>query len=336
MIGRLITIEEIIDRVDPEDFFASLKTVLGQTCGAVLGRLAKKRCPQVWDKLPASVKRELTNRVIEECKRMFHPAVTDIKANIHEIFDIKQMAIDSLVGDKPLLVQMFQEIGNREFKFVIHVAGVMGFLLGLVQCAVYSKYPDRFWVLPLSGLFIGYFTNWLSINMIFKPVYPHILCCGYLNIQGVFLKRQSEVALDLTSMMCTHLVNARRMLEFVIKSPNYAQVLEIFQRNLNESVQSGMGRILPMFVGDVGGIQEDLMQEMLAELPNHSQEIEAYMDSRFALRETLGSRLAGLPPDQFEGMLHAVFQQDEWMVLLLGGILGIAVGSFQFCAFHYL
>ena len=64
--------------------------------------------------------------------------------------------------------------------------------------------------------------------------------------------------------------------------------------------------------------------------------VQAYMDSRFALRETLGSRLAGLPPDQFEGMLHAVFQQDEWMVLLLGGILGIAVGSFQFCAFHYL
>ena len=27
---------------------------------------------------------------------------------------------------------------------------------------------------------------------IFRPVQPHIVCCGYVNCQGVFLKRQQE------------------------------------------------------------------------------------------------------------------------------------------------
>ena len=29
-------------------------------------------------------------------------------------------------------------------------------------------------------------------HRIFRPVQPHIVCCGYVNCQGVFLKRQQE------------------------------------------------------------------------------------------------------------------------------------------------
>lgn len=333
MIGNLITVEEIIERIEPDDFFRKLGPVLGNTCAAVMQRLAVKHCPQVWALLPASVRAELNQKVLEESQKMFRPIITDIKQNVNRIFNIKQMAVEALISDKPLLVSMFQEIGRKEFTFVMHVAAVVGAIMGFVQMAIYAHF-QAWWILPLSGLLIGYFTNWLAITMIFKPVQPHIICGGYINIQGVFLKRQQQVATELSSMICTKLIYARRMLEFVVRSESFEEVLEIYQRHMEKAIDSVLGKsslMLPVFVGQnaIEGIKNEAIQFTLDELPNHSKEIEDYMDKTFALADTIGPRLRGLPPEQFEGMLRPVFQEDEWMVLLLGGVLGVLVGSMQ-------
>jgi len=334
MIGNLITIEEIIDRIEPEDFFSKLDHVIGEVSSCVLARMALKHWPSVWAKLPDSVKQELKQKIVEESQGMFRPVIEDIKENVNQIFDIKQMAIDSLCEDKAMLVDMFQKIGSREFTFVLHVAAVMGFVCGGIQLTLWMVLGNQWWLLPVSGLIIGYFTNWLAITMIFRPVNPHIICGGYVNIQGVFLKRQAQVSKELTTMICDNLVYARRMLEYVIKQPNFQQVLNIYQRHMDDAFNNVLGRaamVAPLFVGP--GALEDLKAEVvevsLDELPKHSKDIEEYMDATFNLKDTIAPRLRGLPPEEFEGMLHPVFQEDEWMVLLLGGVLGILVGSLQ-------
>jgi len=352
MIGTLITVEEIIDRIEPEHFFTNLEPVLASTSAAVLSTVAQKNWPGLWAQLPENVKGELQKKVLEESQKMFHPVVQNLKQNINEIIDIKQMAIDVLVANKPLLVEMFQKIGEREFTFIQHVAAVMGFLLGVLQMMLWLLLNDGqgecdaatssqfhcwggFVILPVSGLCIGIFTNWLGITMIFRPVEPHIVCGGYINIQGVFLKRQVQVSEQLALMICKELVNARKMLEYAVKAPGTMdQILEIYQRHMEESIYQVLGKakyIMPVFVGKdaIGNIKEEVVDATIAELPNHSTAIEEYMDKAFNLPDTLKVRLAGLQPSVFEGMLHPVFQEDEWMVLLLGGVLGVAVGSLQ-------
>ncbi|CAE7420338.1 unnamed protein product [Symbiodinium sp. CCMP2592] len=39
--------------------------------------------------------------------------------------------------------------------------------------------------------------------------------------------------------------------------------------------------------------------------------------------------LQRMPADEFENLLHPVFQEDEWILILLGGILGAIVGIMQ-------
>ena len=48
-VGRLITIEEIIDRLDPVDFVDSLHVVLAQMSRAVLNNVGEKHWPRVWN-----------------------------------------------------------------------------------------------------------------------------------------------------------------------------------------------------------------------------------------------------------------------------------------------
>eukprot|EP00971_Amphidinium_carterae_P237223 4708669-Amphidinium_carterae.1 len=39
--------------------------------------------------------------------------------------------------------------------------------------------------------------------------------------------------------------------------------------------------------------------------------------------------LQHMPPKDFENLLHPVFQEDEWILIVLGGILGFIVGVVQ-------
>merc|ERR1719282_1804169 len=177
---------------------------------------------------------------------------------------------------------MFQQIGKREFTFIQHMSAVMGFVCGFFQMMLwlviksgsthecngtldFSSYEC--WIglviLPVSGLLIGYFTNWLGITMIFRPVLPHIVCGGYVNIQGVFLKRQKEVSKKLARKICENLVHAGKMMEYVVKRQDTVdKVCEIYQRHMRDVMDQVIGRakaVIPVFVGD--GAMQGIQQE---------------------------------------------------------------------------
>jgi len=355
MIGTLITVEEIIERVHEDDFFQSLEQPLMLTTAAVVENLANRHCPEIWSRLPEMVKAELRAKVMEQSRAMFEPVLKDLKQNINQIVDIKQMSVDILVGNKRLLVKMFLDIGAREFVFIQHLSAVMGFLLGLIQmmswmilnhgggadhCGGVEKNSFRCWggfvILPASGLVIGYFTNWLGLTLLFRPVEPKICCWGFVNLQGVFLKRQQQVSQELSKMICQHLVRAGKMLEYVVKRKDHLdKVMQIYESHIRDAVDKSLPgsikALAPRIYGDgtIDNLKKEIIDETLKELPNHSAEIETYMDRAFDLQQTLAFRLSRLHPSRFEGMLHPIFQEDEWMVLLLGAFLGVCVGAIQ-------
>merc|ERR1711894_2124 len=182
---------------------------------------------------------------------------------------------------------MFREIAPRELQFIQHVAAVMGFILGLVQVVLYLVIPGKnadYYILPLSGLFIGYLTNWLALKMTFAPVWPHILCGGYVNWQGVFLKRQQEAANKMSQLICEKVVDFRAMIEYTAKSNSsgFDMMIAIYTRHVGQMIDSGIGgtrSIIPNFIGQhVDVIKQDVIDITLELLPTHSKELEAYMD----------------------------------------------------------
>ena len=47
------------------------------------------------------------------------------------------------------------------------------------------------------------------------------------------------------------------------------------------------------------------------------------------IRNTLKERMAQLTPTQFERMLRPAFEQDEWILITVGALLGMAAGFAQ-------
>jgi len=51
------------------------------------------------------------------------------------------------------------------------------------------------------------------------------------------------------------------------------------------------------------------------------------------LEKTLEVRMKNLPNPDFEDLLHSIFKADEWKLVLLGGVLGLALGYLEYLLF---
>ncbi len=94
--------------------------------------------------------------------------VDDISRNLENLVDMKHMIVERMRSDKALMVQMFKEVGEPEFRFVTNSGFYFGFLFGLIQVPVFILMPSN-WVLPVFGFIVGIATNWLALNVIFRP-----------------------------------------------------------------------------------------------------------------------------------------------------------------------
>ena len=147
--------------------------------------------PKVWRMLPQAIKNGVYDRVRSEMPKLISGLIAEAAEKIEDLIDFKHMLVTRLENDKDLLNRLFLDAGAAEFKFIVRSGLYFGFLFGLIQLGVWIFFKS-WWVLPVFGILVGYATNWLAINMIFRPLVPRKV--GRWTIQGLFLRRQREVA----------------------------------------------------------------------------------------------------------------------------------------------
>jgi len=76
-------------------------------------------------------------------------------------------------------------------------------------------------------------------------------------------------------------------------------------------------------------LKADLASAFLDEFPNCVPLTYDYCEEAMQTETLLRTRLSDLPYYDFEGVLHPVFEEDEWKLIAVGGLLGGMVGVFQ-------
>jgi uncharacterized membrane protein YheB (UPF0754 family) len=64
-------------------------------------------------------------------------------------------------------------------------------------------------------------------------------------------------------------------------------------------------------------------------MPDTLVHIEDYARDTMDIRNLLVTKMRGLTATEFEGLLRPAFQQDEWILITVGAVLGFAVGEVQ-------
>ena len=334
MTERLLDVEEVFARLDPATIAERLRLVVGAHMRDIIHKTAMRHAPTLWTQMPRELKEELFAHAAAETPPVIQGMFEDMQRQIKSVFDIEFMVVDALVKDKDLLNQIFIRCGYAELCFIRNAGAWMGGFFGLVQAVIYCFY-DAHWVLPVAGLVVGSITNWLALKMIFEPVDPVPLCGGRIVLQGLFLRRQQAVAAEYGRTLSREVVNARHIMRAFLTGPSSPALFDLCFRRIRVCCDAftgpGAHRLAVLALGEaqVSALKEEICEQFVEIFPDCLAHIESYADQALDMQSTLRDKLAGLPSKDFESLLHPIFQEDEWKLVLMGGALGVVIGLLQ-------
>jgi len=259
--------------------------------------------------------------------------MVDIKRNIGSVFDLKDMVISNLLRDKVLLNRIFLEAGHGEFDFIRRSGLYFGFVIGIVQAVTWAL-THNIWVMPIFGLFTGWFTDWIALKMVFNPKHATRYCFGLFEWQGLFLKRRMEVSAEYGRLIAAEIVTPRNILDAVLKGPLSDRLFNMVQKQVQKMVDEQAGIAKPFVVFAVGSnkyqdMKKVVAQELMKRLPETMKHVEDYAGKAMDLENLLSSKMKDLTVEEYEALLRPAFQQDEWILIAVGAALGFLVGEMQ-------
>jgi hypothetical protein len=68
---------------------------------------------------------------------------------------------------------------------------------------------------------------------------------------------------------------------------------------------------------------------LVNELPLNIRSIYPYAEETLNIQNSIGEKMANLPPKQFIDFLRPAFQEDEWKLIAVGAALGGLAGILQ-------
>jgi uncharacterized membrane protein YheB (UPF0754 family) len=86
-------------------------------------------------------------------------------------------------------------------------------------------------LIPLISAFIGYFTNWIAIKMLFHPKLP-IRVLG-ITVQGIFPKRQKQFAEKLGSLISNEFLSFQDIEQKIANPSNLKKVLPEVEKHVD-------------------------------------------------------------------------------------------------------
>ena len=323
--------EELFDKIDPDELVAELGDPLRDAARELVDTMMLSFQPQVWRATPDQVKdlivKNVEGRIPTAARGMFG----EFRGQVDQIFDIKHMVITNLVRDKATLNTVFQDIGKPAFKFLIRSGLYFGFIIGLVQMLVFG-FTGWHLALPLFGLLTGGLTDYVALQMIFRPLERKTVFPG-IKWQGVFQAEREQVIKGYASLMAREIFTPKAIMESLLTGPMSDKFFDIIQTEISKTIDSQMG-FAGRVINAVGGRQYQDMKQQIAgsiieKLPETSSYIEAYAAERLDLENVMVDKMMVLDSQSYENLLRPAFKDDEWIIVVLGAALGFICGEIQ-------
>jgi uncharacterized membrane protein YheB (UPF0754 family) len=325
---RLVDIEEIFSGITHDDN-EELDRIVEDVSREIIREFSTNIAPDSWARARAKL-REYINTLVRRNVRNVTVEILDRMAKeAGDFIDIDAIVREAMIEDRALLGRVLVEIAGPEFKFIERSGLWFGFLFGVLQMLVWIIYPAA-WVLPAAGFLVGYVTNWLALNLIFEPREP--IQIGPFRIQGVFIKRQREVATSFADVIAERVLNAEQMVKHLTDGPSRDRVLGILEEQVEGSMKEyERDAMVAMLVSKdkLAEAKADLLERVRSVDMSDSGQIKAFADQSRHIHAQLEENLAALDAAEFSGILRPVFQKDEWKLVLAGGVIGTGIGALQ-------
>ena len=187
-------------------------------------------------------------------------------------------------------------------------------------------------LIPLISAFIGWFTNWIAIKMLFHPKQPTRIL--FFTIQGIFPKRQQQFAEKLGKLVSAELISFSDIEQKLTHPDNLKKLMPLVDQKVDDFLRVKLSDAFPiisMFIGEntiqqLKGIFMNELEEILPELiRNYVRNLESQLD----LEQIVVEKVSRFSSDKIESLLNQIMSTEFRFIEIIGGILGFLIGIIQ-------
>lgn len=333
-LAKLGSVADFYAELDPDSLAQHLAVVAQTEITDVIETIMMREHPAIWTQLPPAVRETVHSRVRKQLPSIVKEITDDIGQNVDQLIDVKLMVIRHYEAHPELLEELWVTMCAKELRFMRRFGIYFGVPAGFVLVAIIHFVP-QWWVLPLGGVVIGWVANYLAITIVFEPVFPKRWVPWK---QGLIIRRQQEVTESYATLIADDVITVENIGHELLhgtRSDRTQQMLEDAVRPAVDRTVGPMRAPLRVALGtkDYRKIQDSFAVEATAFAPA------AFGDEAFNKAQSkkiysfVSTQMSKMGPDDYTELLRAAIRQDEWLLFVHGGVLGLFAGFLHLAIF---
>ncbi|PXY34241.1 DUF445 domain-containing protein [Prauserella sp. PE36] len=332
LTANLLDIRDVFDRIDSGRIAREIEQPLLRAVDDIARDVLAEYHPRMWDRLPPMAQELIVKQLQASSPRLVRQLMDEVRENLDDVLDVKHMTVQRLTQDKALLVRLIRETSRPEMAFIARSGIYFGFVLGIVQSVIWAVTKEPL-VMPIFGACIGFFTDWLAIKLIFVPREP-VRVFHRFTLQGKFQRRRTEVARQYGELIAREVLTVPNLMESILRGPRSDRLMAMIRRMVAEAIDEQASAAKPLVTVAIGTRRLEEMKRAAAakaieRMPDTVSHAEGYLTKAMNVANMVEERMMKLTPVEYEGLLRPAFRQDEWKLIVVGGVIGFIVGELQ-------
>lgn len=187
-------------------------------------------------------------------------------------------------------------------------------------------------LIPIISAFIGWFTNWIAIKMLFHPREPKKIL--WFTLQGIFPKRQRQFAEKLGKLVSEELLSFSDIEEKITHPANVKKIMPNIEEHIEQFLRVKLPQQMPvigMFIGDktINELKSVFIAELETLFPVIMKNYMNNLENELDLEKIITEKVTGFSSDKLEQILNDIMSKEFRFVEIIGGVLGFIIGLLQ-------
>ena len=187
-------------------------------------------------------------------------------------------------------------------------------------------------LIPFISAFIGWFTNWIAIKMLFHPKEPKKILG--LTFHGIFPKRQKQFAEKLGKLVSNELLSFEDIEKKITQKENLDKIMPHVETYVDSFLKNKLSETFPvlsMFIGDktLNQLKDAFMGELRTIFPEVMKKYMVNLKTDLDLETIVVKKVESFSSDKLESILNDIMKKEFKFVEIIGGVLGFIIGLFQ-------
>ena len=175
----------------------------------------------------------------------------------------------------------------------------------------------------------GFFTNWMAVQLLLKPVKP-VNILGF-RLQGLLPRRQEELAERISAAIAERFLTREDILNFLRQVDPVAAMRALLVEKWDEKLGEILDSIpmAKMFVSPerLEGIRDKIASALAEEAGAFTERLVDSLEGKIDLKETLRRNILAFDVTELNGIIEQIGYREFREIAWVGAAIGLAIGS---------